>query len=122
MRGDRGNSESPTATIRLTGVTPEAESPGKVSMDIGTEYALSCKVHVAENKVAIEIRRDGLVLYQWAGDVAQVAEQRLIRPGTVQLETAYYTTSRFTDLRLKMLSGKAARLFPECRSNIRGLE
>jgi hypothetical protein len=34
-----------------------------------------------------------------------------MRPGTVQLETAYYTASRFTDLRLKMLSGEAAPLF-----------
>jgi len=111
MRGDRGNSESPTATIRLTGLKPETDPQDKVSMEIGTEYALSCKVLRAGNKVAIEIRRDGRVLFQWAGDVAQVAEQTLMRPGTVQLETAYYTTSRFTDLRLRMLSGEAAPLF-----------
>ena len=68
MRGDRGNSESPTATIRLTGLKPEAEPRGNVSMEIGTEYALSCKVLVAGNKVAIEIRRDGRVLFQWVGE------------------------------------------------------
>jgi hypothetical protein len=113
MKGDRGNSESPTATIRLSGLKPEAESPGNLSLDIGTEYALSCKVLVNGNKVAIEIRRDGRVLFQWDGNVTEVADQNLMRPGTVQLETAYYTTSRFTDLRLRMLSGKATPLFPE---------
>jgi hypothetical protein len=113
MRGDRGNSESPTATIRLTGLKPEAESEDKVSMEIGTEYAVSCTVLRAGDKTAIEIRRDGRVLFQWIGDVSQVAEQSLMRPGTVQLETAYYTTSRFTDLRLRMLSGEAAPLCSE---------
>lgn len=110
MKGDRGNSESPTATIRLTGLRPEAQPRDIASMDVGTEYALTCKVLAAGHKVAIEIRRDDRVLFQWAGDVAQVAEHSLMRPGTVQLETAYYTTSRFTDLRLRMLSGEAARL------------
>jgi hypothetical protein len=113
MRGDRGNSESPTATIRLAGLKPEAEPQDNVSMKIGTEYALSCTVLAAGNKVAIGICRDGRVLFQWIGDAAQVAQRSLMRPGTVQLETAYYTTSRFTDLRLRMLSGKAAPLFSE---------
>ena len=63
--------------------------------------------------MTIEIRRYGRVLFQWAGYVAQVAERSLMRPGNVQLETAYYTTSRFTDLRLRMLSGEAAPLFSE---------
>jgi hypothetical protein len=110
MKGDRGNSESPTATLRLIGLTPEAEPPGDVSMKIGNEYALSCKVLVDGNKVALEVRRDGRVLFQWDGDVTQVAEQSVMRPETVQLETAYYSTSQFTDLRLRMLSGKAVPL------------
>jgi len=113
MRGDRGNSESPTATIRLTGLKPEAQPRDNVSMEIGAEYALFCTVLGAGNKVAIEIRRDGRILFQWFGYVSQVAQRSLMRPGTVQLETAYYTTSRFTDLRLRMLSGKAAPLFSE---------
>jgi hypothetical protein len=113
MRGDRGNSESPTATFELSGLKPAAEPPGDRSLKIGTEYALSCKVLVDGDKVDIEIRRDDRVLFQWAGDAAQVAEASLMRPGTVQLETAYYTTSRFTDLRLKMLAGKAAPLASE---------
>jgi hypothetical protein len=110
MRGDRGNSESPTATIRLIGLTPEAEPPGDVSMKIGKEYTLACKVLVDGNKVSLEVRRDGRVLFQWDGDVTQVAEQSQLRPGTVQLETAYYSTSKFTDLRLRMVSGKAVPL------------
>ena len=113
MKGDRGNSESPTATIRLTGLKPAAQPRDNVSVEIGADYALSCKVLRTGNKVTIEIRRDGRVLFQWAGSVDQVAERRLLRPGTVQLESAYYTTSRFTDLRLKMLSGEATLLVSE---------
>lgn len=112
MRGDRGNSESPTATIQLTGLTPPVEPQDDVSMKVGTEYALSCTVLKAGNKAAIDIRRDGRTVYQWIGDAAEVGVSSLIRPGTVQLETAYYTTSRFADLRLRMVSGKAVPLFP----------
>ena len=82
-------------------------------MKIGTEYALSCSVLRAGSEVAVQIRRDRQVLFQWAGDVTQVAPRSLMRPGTVQLETAYYTTSRFTDLRLRMLAGEATPLFSE---------
>jgi hypothetical protein len=113
MRGDRGNSESPTATIRLTGLKPAPQPQGNVSMEIGAEYELSCMVLKAGNKVAIEIRRDGRVLFLWVGDVTQAAKQRLMWPRTVQLETAYYTTSRFIDLRLRMLSGEAGPLFSQ---------
>ncbi len=112
-KGDRGNTESPTATISLKGLKPGAQPQGNVSMKIGTEYALTCKVILARDNVAIEIRRNGQILFQWAGYVSQVAERRVMRPGTVQLETAYYTASRFTDLRLKMLSGEATPLFSE---------
>ncbi len=113
MKGDRGNSESPTATIALTGLEPAAEPRENVSMEVGTEYALTCKVLRSGNEVAIEIRRDGRVLFQWVGNVAQAADRSLMRSGTVQLETAYYTTSRFTNLRLRMLSGQAVPLFSE---------
>ncbi len=37
VRGDRGNSESPTATIRLSGLTPEARAQDKTSIEIGAE-------------------------------------------------------------------------------------
>ena len=73
---------------------------------------MTCTVVGSGNRVAIEIRRDDQVLFQWAGLVSQIAEGKTMRPGTVQLQTAYYTSSRFTDLRLRMLSGKATPLFP----------
>jgi len=110
IRGDEGNSESPTATISLAGLTPAAEPPGDLSAKVGTEYALACKVLRQGDQVDLEIRRDGRVLFQWDGDVSKVAKRSEMRPETVQLETAYYTTSRFSDLRLKMLSGKAAAI------------
>ncbi len=113
VKGDRGNSESPTATIALTGLEPAAEPRAKVSMEVGIEYALTCKVLKSGNEVAIEIRRDGRVLFQWFGNATQVADWSLMRPDTVQLETAYYTTSRFTDLRLRVFSGSADPLFSE---------
>jgi len=83
MKGDRGNTASPTATIRLRGLKPEPEPRGNPSMDIGTEYALSCKVLAEGSKVTIEVRRDGRVFFQWAGDVAQVAERSQMRPGMI---------------------------------------
>ena len=82
-------------------------------MEVGIEYALTCKVLKSGNEVAIEIRRDGRVLFQWFGNATQVADWSLMRPDTVQLETAYYTTSRFTDLRLRVFSGSADPLFSE---------
>ena len=113
MKGDSGNSSSPTATIRLVGLKPAPQPKGEVSMNIGTEYAFSCKVVVSGNNVHLEIRRDDQVLFQWAGDVSQVAERRTMRPETVELWTAYYTSSQFRDFRLRMLSGQATPLSPE---------
>jgi hypothetical protein len=113
MKGDRGASESPTATIRLRGVNPEPQPQANASMNIGTEYAFSCKVAVAPTGVGVEILRDDQLLFQWAGPLSQVAERRMIRPGTVELETAYYSSSKFTDLRLRMLAGQATALFSE---------
>ncbi len=110
VRGDGGNTESPTATIELTGLDPRPEPPGDLSVKIGTEYELSCVVRRDGDKVEIEIRRDDRVLFQWSGEVDKVAQRELLRGGSVELETAYYTTSRFADLRLKMLAGKAAAL------------
>jgi hypothetical protein len=112
MKGDRGNSESPTATVRLKGVRPEPQPQGNPSMNVGAEYALTCRVAVSPGAVGVEVLRDDQVLYQWSGPLSQVAERRMIRPASVELETAYYTSSKFTDLRLRMLAGEAAALFP----------
>ncbi|NQT11680.1 MAG: WD40 repeat domain-containing protein [Planctomycetes bacterium] len=113
MRGDSGNSGSATATIGIRGVNPPATGLGQVSMQVGTEYAIACKVMVLPNSVALEIRRDNQVLLQWTGTALRVSRTRAIVPGTVGLETAYYTTSRFRDLQLRMLSGQATPLFPD---------
>jgi hypothetical protein len=113
MKGDRGNSPAPTATMSLKGMKPEPPPLGSRSMDIGTEYVLSCKVVGARDRVGIEIRRDGQLLFQWAGFVSQIAERSTIRPATVQLDTGFLSVARFTDLRLKMLSGEAKRVEEE---------
>lgn len=104
LRGNSGNSESPTVAIRLKGLNPTAELQGDVSIKIGTEYAFECKVTQLEEKVDLEIRCDDQVLFQWSGAVSQVVGKPLMRAGTVELETAYYTVSRFSELRLRMLS------------------
>jgi len=113
MRGDRGNSESPTATIYLGGLQPRPQALGDVSMNIGTEYGISCKVVGIGNGVAVEVRRDDQVIYQWAGPVSQIGQGRVMRPGAVELGTSFYTSSQFKELRFRMLSGKATKLFPE---------
>ncbi|HUT88234.1 MAG TPA: CARDB domain-containing protein [Thermoguttaceae bacterium] len=113
MKGDRGNTESPTVTIRLRGVNPEPQAQANASMDVGTEYAFSCRVAVSPAGVGVEILRDDQMLFQWVGQVSQVAEGRMMRPGTVELRTAYYSSSEFSDLRLRMLAGQATALFSE---------
>lgn len=101
MRGDRGNSESPTATIRLRGLKSPPEPKGDVAMKIGTEYAFCCRVVVSGDKVNLEIHRDGTVLFLWSGDVSEITGTHIMQPGTLELETAYYTISQFRDLRLR---------------------
>jgi len=101
MRGDRGNSESPTATIRLLGLKPPPEAKSDSTMTIGKEYALCCRVAVTSQKVNIEIRRDDEVLFLWSGDASQVTGTHVMQPNTLELETAYYTISQFRDLRLR---------------------
>ena len=101
MRGDRGNSESPTATIRLQGLKSPPEPESDVAMKIGTEYAFCCRVVVSGDEVNLEIRRDDKVLFLWSGDVSQITGTHIMQPGTLELETAYYTISQFRDLRLR---------------------
>lgn len=101
MRGDRGNSESPTATIRLQGLISPPEPESDVAMEIGTEYAFCCRVVVSGDRVSLEIRRDDRVLFLWSGDMSQITGTPIVQPGTLELETAYYTISQFRDLRLR---------------------
>jgi len=111
IRGDRGNSGSPTATISLGGLKPVPKPKGDVSVNVGTEEAFWCKVIVSEPKVDIEVRRNEQVLFQWSGDTSQIAEMPSNSPKFLHLSTAYYTKSRFTDLRLKLPSGQVRALF-----------
>jgi hypothetical protein len=82
-------------------------------MNVGTEYAFLCRVGVSQARVGVEVLRDGEVLFRWLGHVAQVAQAGPTRAETVELRTAYYSSSRFKDLRLRMLAGQAAALFPD---------
>lgn len=113
MKGDRGNDESPTVTVRLGGVAPEPPPQANALMDVGTEYAFSCRVAVAPTGVGVEILRDDEILFQWVGPVAHVAAGRMMRPGTVELRTAYYSSCELRDLRLRMVAGQATALFAE---------
>jgi hypothetical protein len=113
MKGDRGAAESPTATIRLGGVRPGPQPQANASMNVGTEYTFLCRVAVSQGGVGVEVFRDDQILFRWVGPLSQVAERRMIRPGAVELETAYYSSSKFRDLRLRVLTGQATALFPE---------
>lgn len=112
IRGDHGNTASTTATIRLEGMTPAPEPKRSASIDVGTDYLLNCTVAKSGNGVMIEVRLDEQVLYHWDGYASDIAEVETLRRGSVQLQTAYYTSSRFTGLRLRMLSGTASRFAP----------
>ena len=105
MRGDNGNSDSPTATIRLLGLSPEPVPSNDTSMKIGVDYAFLCKVTVTGELVDVEVRRDGQPLFHWAGATANIQGIPAIRSGTIGLQTAYYTQSRIRGLKLKLLSG-----------------
>lgn len=119
IRGDSGNTASTTATIRLEGMNPAPEPKRRATIDVGTEYLLSCTVAKSGNGVMIEVRLDEEVLYHWDGYVSDIAEVEPLFPGTVQLQTAYYTSSRFTGLRLRMLSGTATPFtFPPGRRGL----
>jgi len=113
MKGDRGNSESPTTTIRLRGVRPAPQPQANALMKVGTECAFSCRVAVAPAGVGVEILRDDQMLFQWVGRATQVDEWPVMRPGTVELRTAYYSSCEFKDVRLRMSSGQATALFSE---------
>lgn len=101
FQGDKGNSEASTATIRLTGIISSPQPKAPTSIKVGTEYAFHFKIGVEAEKVTVEVTRDGEAVFQWTGTVDQVTGQYLMRPRTIGLETAYYMTARFTDLKLK---------------------
>lgn len=108
FRGDKRFAESPTATIRLQGISPEPQPAGDSSMKTGVEYAFVCKVTRTGPAVAVDVQRDGQPLFHWAGNVASIPDRPVFRPGTICLETAYYSESKLRGLRLKLLDGAAA--------------
>jgi hypothetical protein len=106
MRGGRGNTESPTATITLSGLDPAPDAKTSRFVNIGQEYNFVFKVLISGQEVTIDVTKDGMQLYSWAGRLPDVFGRHFSTPGTVGLETAYYTTSQFSSLKLWILSGK----------------
>jgi hypothetical protein len=106
MRGDHGNTESPTATITISGLNPALEAKTNRTVDIGQEYNFVFTVFVSEQEVTIDVTKDGMSLYSWAGRLSGVVGRHFSAPGTIGLETAYYTTSQFSSLKLRTVSGK----------------
>lgn len=107
LRGDGGNAGSPTATIKLQGITPAPTPTGDTKMQVGTEYKFLCKVSIQGDDAYLEVLRDDQIVFQWSGKVDQIKNKRSMRPSAIELETAYYTSSHFDLLQLKMLSGQA---------------
>ncbi len=108
MRGDNGNTESPTATISLRGLASPLEPCSDTAIKVGSEFALYCRVIVSGTNVDVEVRRDDQELFHWRGEMSQVTGSHVLRPGTPELETAYYTVSRFRKLQLRMLQHNLA--------------
>ncbi|MHC4464363.1 MAG: M56 family metallopeptidase [Planctomycetota bacterium] len=104
IRGDRGNTESPTATIKLSGLSPTPTAKTSRTMNIGQEYDFLFKVTVVRDRATINVAKDGKVLYNWDGQLSGVTGDHFSTPGTIGLETAYYTTSQFRSLKLQMIS------------------
>lgn len=104
IRGDHGNSESPTATTRLLGLSPEPSPEQTPMVKVGTEYQYSADVAVNGENASIVVLRDGQPLFRWSGPQSAIADKN-IRRGTIGLETAYYTVSHIRGLRLKTIAG-----------------
>jgi hypothetical protein len=112
LRGDNGNTESPTATTHLLGLRPAPRAEAAATIRVGTEYDYLVKVIVGDTTAEIVVHRDGQLLYRWSGPLTAVSGKN-IRPGTIGFETAYYTVSRIHGLRLKMIAGEAKPIAAE---------
>jgi hypothetical protein len=112
VRGDNGNTESPTATIRLLGLSPEPTPEQSPSIKIGKEHQYTIHVATTGENASLFVGRDGQTLFRWSGPLTALSNKN-IRPGTIGFGTAYYTVSRIRGLRLKLLAGEAKPLAAE---------
>ncbi|HEX4142047.1 MAG TPA: hypothetical protein VHY91_00735, partial [Pirellulales bacterium] len=112
IRGDNGNTESPTATIRLLGLAPEPTPEQSPSITIGKEHQYTVHVAVTGGNASIFVGRDAQPLFRWSGPLSALSGKN-IRPGTIGFETAYYSISRIRGLRLKTIAGEAKPIAAE---------
>jgi serine/threonine protein kinase/Leucine-rich repeat (LRR) protein len=108
LKGDKGNSESETATARLNGITPAPAAAGQAALNIGKEYFFQARIVVSGPNAEVIIRRDSELLFQWAGPLTQISSRKGTRPGNIGLETAYYTSSTIKDWQFRTLPATAA--------------
>ncbi|MCA9174638.1 MAG: LamG domain-containing protein [Planctomycetales bacterium] len=103
VRGDAGNSESTTATISLRGLRSALEPLADARIQVGVEHAFNCRVTSSGEKVNVAVVLDDRKLFLWSGPLSEITGNAAFKPGAVELETAYYTVSKFRELRLRKL-------------------
>lgn len=105
MRGTGGNAGSSTVSARLLGV-PTTDAKADTSMKVGVEYAFLCKIKSSDVRAEVSILRDDKPLFHWSGRIDQITGTHLMRPQTIGWQAAYYSSSQFSGLKLKMAEGK----------------
>ena len=101
IRGDLGNTGSPTATITLLSASPSPAARVARKVLIGTEYQFMCKVRVVGDDAVVEIFNGGALMFSWVGKLAGIAATSTISARHVGLETAYYTYAQIYLFRLR---------------------
>ncbi|MBL7153840.1 MAG: hypothetical protein ISS79_08985 [Phycisphaerae bacterium] len=101
IKGDTGNTAAETATMMLSGLTPERLTWSDDKIAIGEEYRYHFDIHVREPKCRIRIMVNDCLLYSWLGNLSDVNDgirPERLRQSWIELETAYYTTAYFAEL------------------------
>ncbi len=104
IQGDNGNSESATATMKLAGLTPEQLVWDADKINIGREYEYAFDISIDGSVCEIEICVDDETLYEWNGalsDIKPNLQPKYATPSWIELETAYYTIARFSDIKVR---------------------
>jgi PKD repeat protein len=101
IKGDLGNTGSPTATIKLLSVSPSPAARVSRKVLIGTNYAFICKVRIVGADAVVEIFNGGTLMFSWVGQLTDIAATSTISAQHVGLETAYYTYAQIYLLRLR---------------------
>jgi serine/threonine protein kinase len=104
FQGDNGDTEAPTATVSLRGLTPQPSPLASATVNSGTEYEYRVRVQFRTGKVEVNVDLDGKPLFQWSNVLGQVASlTKASRPKTVHFQSGYYSIGKISELKLHRL-------------------